>query len=255
MCQNSPSRPLDVTIWQISMLILCVYVLLAMAAQALFKLPAEVSSAIDHIDFGICIVFLADFVVQFMKADNKLQYMKWGWIDLISSIPNIQALRWGRMFRIFRILRILRGVRSTRLMFQIMFTNRSHGTFATAALTAFILVIFSTIAILLAETAPKSNIKTAGDALWWSFTTMTTVGYGDFFPVTLEGRIIGAVLMISGIAMFGTFTAYIASWFFEATGNKELEAEAKVLEELKTLKTKLDDIEKRFDERSTGQMK
>ncbi|MDD4870453.1 MAG: ion transporter, partial [Kiritimatiellae bacterium] len=234
--------------WQLSMLILCVYVILAMIAQEFFNLPEQISIALDQIDFAICIIFLADFFLQFHRAENKLAYMKWGWIDLISSIPNLQILRWGRMFRIIRILRILRGVRSTRLMFQIMFTNRSHGTFASVAITCFILVIFSTITILICEKAPNSNIKTAGDALWWSFSTISTVGYGDYYPITFEGRIIAAVLIMAGIALFGTFTAYVASWFFTATGEKEMEIEEKALEEIRSLKTKLDNIEKKIDE-------
>lgn len=61
------------------------------------------------------------------------------------------------------------------------------------------------------ETAPESNIKTAEDAIWWAFVTITTVGYGDRFPVTTEGRIIAALLMTAGVGLFGTFTGFIAS--------------------------------------------
>lgn len=75
------------------------------------------------------------------------------------------------------------------------------------------LVIFSAIAILQVETDTGSNIKTAEDAIWWAYVTVTTVGYGDKYPITTEGRIIAAVLMTCGVGLFGTFTAYIASWF------------------------------------------
>lgn len=73
------------------------------------------------------------------------------------------------------------------------------------------MVIFSAIAILQVERDPNSNIKTAEDALWWSYVT-TTVGYGDRYPVTTEGRLIASVLMTAGVGLFGTFTAYIASF-------------------------------------------
>ena len=79
------------------------------------------------------------------------------------------------------------------------------------------MVIFSSIAILQVETDPNSNIKTAEDAIWWAYVTITTVGYGDKFPVTTEGRIIAAVLMTVGVGLFGTFTAFLASWFVEQT--------------------------------------
>jgi voltage-gated potassium channel len=79
------------------------------------------------------------------------------------------------------------------------------------------MVIFSSIAILQVEHAPNSNIKTAEDALWWSYVTITTVGYGDKYPVTTEGRIIAVFLMTIGVGLFGTFTAFLASWFIEET--------------------------------------
>ncbi len=73
------------------------------------------------------------------------------------------------------------------------------------------------LAVLDAEqNAPGSNITNIGDALWWAFATITTVGYGDFYPVTVLGRLIAAGLMIAGITMLGTVTAALASWFVEA---------------------------------------
>jgi voltage-gated potassium channel len=76
------------------------------------------------------------------------------------------------------------------------------------------MIIFSAIGILGVEKdAPGSNIRTAEDALWWSYVTITTVGYGDRYPVTSEGRLIAAALMTVGVGLFGMFTAYVASWF------------------------------------------
>lgn len=75
------------------------------------------------------------------------------------------------------------------------------------------MVIFSAIAILQVEDDPNSNIKTAEDAIWWAYVTITTVGYGDKYPVTTEGRIIAAFLMTTGVGLFGTFTGFLASWF------------------------------------------
>ena len=255
MTQHDQHKHPNVTIWQISMLVLCIYVILAMTAQAFFDFPQQISIAMDRIDFAICILFLADFILQFHRAESKLAYLKWGWIDLVSSIPNLQILRWGRMFRILRILQILRGVRSTRLIFQIVFAKRSHGLFASVTLTSFILVMFSTIAILIAEKAPNSNIKTAGDAFWWAFTTISTVGYGDVFPVTFEGRIIAGVLITAGMALFGTFTAYVATWFFDATGEKEVKLEEQTLEEIRDINLRLERIEKKLNENTQNQKK
>lgn len=94
-----------------------------------------------------------------------------------------------------------------------------------AAIIAVLMIIFSSIAVLQVENDPNSNIKTAEDAIWWAYVTITTVGYGDKFPVTTEGRLIAALLMTVGVGLFGTFTAYLASWFVGET-KKEANVEA-----------------------------
>ncbi|MBN2382207.1 potassium channel family protein [bacterium] len=232
-----------VTIWQIAMLFLCVYVLGALFVNTVFRLPSETSALLNRIDTFVCLVFIGDFVFNVIAAKSKLGYLKWGWIDLISSIPNIHILRWGRFARIIRILRILRGIRSTKLILKFFFANRAKGTFASVAMISFVLVVFSSIAILNCETSPESNIKTASDALWWSFVTITTVGYGDFYPTTLLGRIIAAVLMTAGVGLFGTFTAYVASFFFQQEEEEEEKREEEILSELKAIRQRLDRLE------------
>jgi voltage-gated potassium channel len=88
------------------------------------------------------------------------------------------------------------------------------------SIVTLLVVMFSSISILIVETDPASNIKSAEDAIWWSLVTVTTVGYGDKFPITTEGRIIGVILMFVGVGIFGTFTAYLASWFTSGNQNK-----------------------------------
>jgi len=244
MANNKEATISRVSIWQIAMLFLCVYVLIALFIDTIFKLPPETSILLTRIDNFICIIFLADFLFNIIKAENKLNYLKWGWIDLISSIPNVQILRWGRFARIIRILRILRGIRSTKLILKFLFENRSKGIFASVAMISFVLIIFSSIAILNCETSPESNIKTASDALWWSFVTITTVGYGDFYPTTLLGRIIAGVLMTAGIGLFGTFTAYVASFFLQQENEEEEKREEEILKELRKIHSRLDQLEK-----------
>jgi hypothetical protein len=78
------------------------------------------------------------------------------------------------------------------------------------------------------ESSPEANIQTAEDALWWAFVTITTVGYGDKFPVSTEGRLLAIVLMTCGVGLFGTFMAFVASWFL-APGTQEHEHELAAL--------------------------
>ena len=192
---------------------LSIYVLIVLVFESFFRLPAETQKLLDYIDIFVCLFFFSDFTTGFIKANNKLSYMKWGWIDLVSSIPMVGVFRAGRVFRLIRLLRIVRAFKNIHQFLDYIFRNKAKGTLTMVGVFAFMLIIFSSIAILQVEDNPQSNIKTAEDAIWWSYVTITTVGYGDKFPVTMEGRMIASILMLAGISLFGTFTAYIASWF------------------------------------------
>jgi voltage-gated potassium channel len=192
---------------------LSIYVLIVLVFESFFHLPAETQKLLDYIDIFVCLFFFSDFTTGFIKANNKLSYMKWGWIDLVSSIPMVGVFRAGRVFRLIRLLRIVRAFKNIHQFLDYIFRNKAKGTLTMVGVFAFMLIIFSSIAILQVEDNPQSNIKTAEDAIWWSYVTITTVGYGDKFPVTMEGRMIASILMLAGISLFGTFTAYIASWF------------------------------------------
>jgi len=196
-------------------LFLSVYVLGSLVADSFFDLPPEISHLLQIIDTAICAVFFLDFCIQFYAADNKLKFIKWGWIDLVASIPMIDSLRLGRLFRLIRILRVIKAFKSLKEFMDSFFSDKAKGTFNSAIIIGILMMIFSTITILQVERDQESNILTAGDAIWWAFVTITTVGYGDFYPVTLEGRLIAAVLMTTGVGLFGTFTAYVGSWFLK----------------------------------------
>jgi voltage-gated potassium channel len=212
-----------ITFFDIVIVILSIYVLLALFIDSVCSLPPELSRLLYIIDDVICIVFLYDFTYRFVKAPSKLKFLKWGWIDLISSIPTFEYLRYGRLIRLFRLFRALRAFRSVRYLTVHVFKTRTQGTFTTVALIAVLMLIFGSIAILQVERVPGSNIKTAEDAIWWTFTTISTVGYGDKFPVTTEGRIIAGFLIITGVGLFGTFTGFIAAWFMGDKTKKEEE--------------------------------
>ena len=212
-----------ITFFDIVIVILSIYVLIALIIDSFFKLAPEVSRLLYLIDDLICVIFLYDFTYRFIKSPSKLKFMKWGWIDFISSIPTFEFLRVGRLIRLVRIFRVLRAFRSVRYLTSYVFKTRTRGTFAAVSLISFLMLIFGSISILQFENVPESNIKTAEDAIWWAFVTITTVGYGDRYPVTTGGRIIAAFLMITGVALFGTFTGFIAAWFMGDKSNKEID--------------------------------
>jgi voltage-gated potassium channel len=204
----------------ILVIILSLYVLGALFIDTVFEIPEETSLLLMYIDNAVCAIFFVEFCIRFYYAENKWKFMKWGWIDLVSSIPMVDFLRAGRLLRLIRLLRIIRAFKSTKELLDYLFRDKAKGVFTSVSVLAVLLIIFSSIAILQVETLPQSNIKTAEDALWWAYVTITTVGYGDKYPITTEGRIIAAVLMTAGVGLFGTFTAVIASWF---VGDKKKE--------------------------------
>ena len=206
--------------FNIIILVLTIYVLLALFIETIFVLPTETSKLLKFIDHLICFLFFVNFLRRFLKAKNKLKFMRWGWIDLISSIPVVDYFRAGRLLRLIRLVRIVRAFRSSKELVTHVFKNKAKGAFTSVAIFAILLIIFSSIAILQVENTENGNIKSAEDAIWWAYVTITTVGYGDKFPVTTEGRLIAVVLMTAGVGLFGTFTAYASSWFVEDNGNK-----------------------------------
>lgn len=201
--------------------ILSFYVMGVLIFDTFYEFPKETAILLSYIDTAICIFFFLEFSVRFFQAENKLSFMKWGWIDLISCIPMVDFLRMGRILSIIRLIRVVRAFRTTTHLVNHLFANKAQGTFTSISVIAILLVIFSAIGILQVENDPNSNIKTAEDAIWWAYVTITTVGYGDKFPVTSEGRIIASVLMTAGVGLFGTFTAFVASWFVDVKSEKE----------------------------------
>lgn len=217
------------TPYHLFMFLLGIYALVAMAAQTFFHLDSSTLQVLDRVDDGLCVLFFVDFLVHLYKAPSKSKYLIWGWLDLVSSLPAIDAFRAARIARIIRILRAFRCIRSARFLASYLSQRRSDGAFFAAAMLSILLVLFSSIAMLQFETVPESNIRTAEDSLWWAFTTITTVGYGDRFPVTLEGRMIAGTLMLAGVGMFATFTGLIASLIITPS-KKDAEQDSSLVE-------------------------
>ncbi len=196
------------------MLALCLYAIIALAVQTLVRIDEEVRSVIDFADAAVCALFFVDFWISLLRAENRWKYLTtWGWLDLLSSIPMLDVGRWGRIARIVRIFRVLRGFRGSRVLAEVILRRRAESTALAASLVAILLIALCSVAVLQFETDPESNIKTADQAIWWAVSTISTVGYGDYYPVTGEGRLVAMILMSAGVGLFGTFSGLLASWF------------------------------------------
>ncbi|WP_419993137.1 potassium channel family protein [Streptomyces boninensis] len=180
---------------------------------------AALRAACRTLEWVVWAAFAADYAIRVALAEQRAAFIRGHLLDLIVVLlPLIQPLR---LLRLVAAL-ILTG-RRVRATAQVQVT-----TYVGGAVLA--LLVFGSLAVLEVErNAEGATIKTLGDALWWSFTTMTTVGYGDLAPTTGLGRLLAVSLMISGIALLGLVTANIAAWFisrFEEDNTAEREQTA-----------------------------
>jgi voltage-gated potassium channel len=204
--------------YNIFMLVLTV---LSLGIMACLLLPLS-QPTIDVLvvyDNVVCVVFLADFAMNLKRSPSKREYFigQRGWLDLLGSIPSLgifrftALLRLARLSRLARIARLLRGESKKALVADVLKNRGSYAAFITV-LSAFIVLVVASVLVLQFESqSPDSNIKTGGDALWWAIVTITTVGYGDRFPVTLLGRTTGFAVMAAGIGVIGALASILAS--------------------------------------------
>lgn len=161
------------------------------------------------LDTIICGLFLFQLSIDFFRSKHKLQYFKDRWIDIIASIPIIEPIRYARVFHILRVCRLLRSSQS--LLKQIQ-SNRKEATIASILILMVTLISLSSVFMLMFEGKdPNANIHTAGDAVWWAFVTISTVGYGDHYPVTFSGKVLAVLVIISGVGIFGMISGLITS--------------------------------------------
>jgi voltage-gated potassium channel len=181
---------------------------------AVFVREPEVQDVIYTIDWLLSCIFLGDFAYRLFTAPTKRHYFigQRGWLDLLSSLPLPQA-KVFRLFRVARVGRLLREV-GPRRFFDSVLRDRAGSALLVILFLAVLLLEFGAMAVLAIEIhAPDGNIKDASDALWYTYVTVTTVGYGDRYPVTNPGRVVGVLIMTVGVGLFGTLTGFLANTF------------------------------------------
>ena len=159
-------------------------------------------------------IFLIDFTYRIATAPSRRTYFfrHFGWADLLASLPFAQV-KVLRIFRLSRVTRLLRQV-GVRAVARSLIQDRANSALLTLLLMGILVLQFGSLGILyLEEDAPGANILTASDALWYTIVTISTVGYGDQYPVTNAGRFVGSLIIVVGVGIFGTFTGYLANLF------------------------------------------
>lgn len=201
------------------------------------ELPRAWHGACEVIDVTIWALFIADFTARFALHVDRMRFVRGHLFDLAVLV-----------------LPMLRPLRVLRLFTAVLVLTRRTQTWARGRLalyvgaTTVLLVFVAALAVLDAERgAPDANITSFGEALWWSCVTITTVGYGDHFPVTTDGRLVALGLMMGGIGLIGFVTGSLATWIVERISVQDHDAQdatksdiALVLAELSTLRAEVE---------------
>jgi voltage-gated potassium channel len=204
--------------YNLFILVLTLFSLLVMVLL-LLPLGPESRQLLQGYDFVICLIFLGDFVYSLTGSHPRRQYFVYerGWLDLLGSIPTLgffeltALLRLARISRLARVTRLLRGNNRKELVRDMIVNRGQYASFITLLAAGMILSTASFLVLQFESRSPDSNIKTGADAIWWGFVTITTVGYGDRFPVTLAGRLVGLFVMLTGVGIIAALASILAS--------------------------------------------
>jgi voltage-gated potassium channel len=180
----------------------------------IFPIGQEARDLIGVVEFYISGYLLGDFLYRLFRAPRKRDYLitQYGWLDFVGSLPFTGA----RAARVIRMAIIWRKLRRPDLqaMGDIVVARNAESTLLGVVLLVLAMLELGSLGVLIVEAgAPNANIITVSDALWWGTVTVATVGYGDRYPVTDAGRIVGVLLMTMGLALFSVLTSFLADWF------------------------------------------
>ena len=194
--------------------ILAIFSLVILIIPLIVQLPQSTVDSLNNVENLLCVVFFADFLRSLFRAQSKWGYFLkgGGWLDLLGSLPftKFAVFRFARLFRIVRVMRTLKGNDFRKMLTDQLAQSTLLFTFAIAFVLIFTIAFF----VLKAEQSnPHANITTYTNAVWWAFVTITTVGYGDYYPVTTVGRLLAIILMFAGLGIIGVLSSYLASTF------------------------------------------
>jgi voltage-gated potassium channel len=214
------STPLDRHSNSYNMFIFVLTILsLAIMVVMLLPISPETLHLLEFYDNIICFIFLFDFFSNLAAAPKKSDYLikERGWLDLIGSIPSLGISKYGgllrlaRLSRLARITRLMHGKNREAIVKDVLQNRSKYAGFITILLTMLVLTVASVLVLQFENKSPDANIHTGWDAFWYSMVTLTTVGYGDRYPVTVGGRITGMFIMIMGVGVIGALASILSS--------------------------------------------
>lgn len=217
----------------------------------LFELPDSVDEAFFVLDWFIWAAFAVEYIVRLTLAIEKWQFVRRNWADLlIVIVPFLRPLRIMRSARALRLLRLTRLVALlnvvSRQARRLLVKHRLH---LVILVTAVLVLVGAALGFAIEE-GQGGKMNSFGDSLWWSVSTVTTVGYGDVYPVTPAGRGLAVLLMLAGVAFFSVLAGNIAAFFLERMPEKQAVETDRRLDEILR---RLESIELSLADRENGQ--
>lgn len=197
---------------EVPMTVLAVLWLPVLVAPEVMRLSAGVSAALNAIDYLVWAVFVVEYLIKLSLAPSRWRFVRDHLLDLlIIALPMARPLRALRLLRLLTFARALVTLAATLRRARELLSHRGLH-FVLLSVLAVVLVC-AALELNFEERVPGANIRSFGDALWWAVVTVTTVGYGDRYPVSAGGRGVAVVLMLVGIGLVGVLSATIASYF------------------------------------------
>jgi len=222
--------------------------ILSVINLALVYIPGvnpEAVNVVEIINVFLTIIFVMDFLYRFTTTKSKTHYFfrDYGWADLLACAPQLRFLR---LFRIFKAYRLVKEHGVSEITHYLSY-NRAEAALYILVFSVIIILEVGSFLVLRAESSsPSANITTAGDALWWAYVTITTVGYGDQYPVTGAGRLVGVLVMTTGVGIFATFAGFISNKLLtppEKKDEEEVQPKEDVSEFEKQLIARIDELQ------------
>lgn len=213
----------------VPMLVLALlYVPILLVPIAWTHMPHDVSESFTVADYGIWAAFALEYLLLLSLAVDRGRFARTHLLELaLVVLPMLRPLRIMRSVRALRVVRLGRAAVGAGTALAISRRQLALNAVLYAPIAAGVVVVASAVFVLdLERDAHGANITSLGDALWWAATTVTTVGYGDHYPVTAAGRVVAVALMLVGIGLLGVVTASVAAAFVRwAAEPTELEEE------------------------------
>lgn len=208
-------------VYHLFMLGLSIYVLVVLVLESFVIEDLEIQKVLQIIDLVICLVFLTDFCVNLAIAKDRLAFLKWGWIDLVSSIPAIDPLRWGRLSRVVRIVRFLRSIKSVRLLTSALHQSKLQSLTLIVLFAVFLAYTLSAALVLEFERGYDSQIGTAQEALSWAAMNLFNAKVSIDEAQSTGGRFVTVLLNKSGLLLFAYLNALLVAWLLQRRAERK----------------------------------